>query len=504
MSLKYSSSDDDENSSNVLPQVGASLALLATGAIVGFGLGGYLAHSEPHSEQLCPALPNFNPLSYLRRLPPFSLIAPVGPAKKGSFFEYSVIYTDRVYNMLSPEFQASMRRVSKNLKEVYHADAVALIPGSGTYAMESVARQFGTNERVMVIRNGYFSYRWSDIFEVGQFLAGTEEVLLAHEKPGSDDESMANTFSEIYGEQKLKIDEAETSMKFTSVRPPLLENIISAIVGSKPRCVFAPHVETSTGMLLPDSYLKAIADAVHEYGGIFVLDCIASGNVWVDMEACGVDVIISAPQKGWTGPACVGIVMLSERAAKLVRDRKSSKQPEGGKGTSFCCNLYEWLNVMDCYVNADGKGPGCRYYTTLPTDAIMKFDRVIEETRKFGFQKCRDLMFKLGYTMRKELAARGFQGVARVGFQSPGVVVVYSTPALLTDASHKNMVVAMKGQGIQIAGGVPWKLGEERFLPDGKGSKQLTFRIGLFGLDKLQSIDATVSRFLTALDKITA
>ena len=92
--------------------------------------------------------------------------------------EYSVVFTDRSLNHMSAKFQGVMRDISSILKEVYSADGVAVIPGGGTYGMEAVARQIAVDKNVMVLRNGWFSYRWSQIFDAGSIPA-SETVMKA-------------------------------------------------------------------------------------------------------------------------------------------------------------------------------------------------------------------------------------------------------------------------------------------------------------------------------------
>jgi len=358
-----------------------------------------------------------------------------------------VVYTDRATNLMSAPFQKVMCDISSTLKEVYNADSCALIPGSGSYGMECVARQFGRNKSCMVLRNGYFSFRWSDIFQRCQL--PSEETVL-----------------------KARMTEEHAQPHFAPV--PVAE-VIAQIKQIRPAVVFAPHIETSTGMIISDDYIKQVSDAVHEVGGLFVLDCIASGTIWVDMKKTGTDVVISAPQKGWTGPACVGIVMMSERA------KTAMKAQDLDAPGSFCCHLAKWTEVMEKY-----EAGGFMYYTTLPTDALTTFRDVMLETRAFGFEKAKTALVELGMRTRAILEKRGFKSVAAPGHQSTGVVVSYS--------SDKNMVGLFKGQGIQIAGGVPFKLDEPAGL--------VTFRLGLFGLDKIKNIDRTVSIFEKALDNL--
>jgi len=379
--------------------------------------------------------------------------------KKGPYYEYSVVYTDRVFNLMSPPFQETMRDINNSLVKTYNAHISALIPGSGTYAMEAVARAFATDKKVLVIRNGYFSFRWSDIFNVCKL--PSEEIVM---KAGPIDN--------------------QGDSKQPQIAPAPLDQVIAKIKSEKPAAVFMPHVETATGILCPDDYIKAVAAAAHEVGATLVVDGIAAGCVWLDMKALGVDVYITAPQKGWTGPCCVGIVVLNKDAAEKVA--KSSS-------TSFCCNLPQWLDVMQQYLNEDGKGPGFRYYTTLPTDALMEFRDVMKEAEAVGLASLKEKMWQQGKAVRAELAKRGFKSVAAEGFESPGVVVVYSPVT--------GMVGKIKSEGLQLAGGVPWKLEEETYGVDSAAS---TFRIGLFGLDKLANVDGTVERLMKAIDNVCA
>jgi aspartate aminotransferase-like enzyme len=379
--------------------------------------------------------------------------------KQGPFHEYSVVYTDRVFNLMSPVFQEAMVTVSTELKACYKAAATVLIPGSGTFAMEAVARQFGLKKNVLVVRNGYFSYRWSDIMHVCD-LPSHETVLQA--KP---------------------VDAADARPQLT---PPAIDAVVAAIKEQRPALVCAPHVETSTGIILSKDYIRALSAATHEVGGLLCIDGIAAGMVWMDMAELGVDVYVSAPQKGWTGPACVGIAMLSDAAVKVTKASQSN---------SFCCNLAQWLVVMEDYENKEKKGPGFKYYTTLPTDAIMQFRDRILETKKIGYEKTQANMEELGRRVRAELAQRGFKSVAADGWGAPGVVVVYS---------HIEAAVAkFKGAGLQIAGGVNWMLGQEKWASP-IDPTTMTFRLGLFGIDKVQNVDECVARLTKAVDGILA
>ncbi len=362
--------------------------------------------------------------------------------------EFSVVYTDRALNHMSGNFQAVMCDISSNLKAVYSASQTVLIPGSGSFAMEAVARQFANNEHCLIIRNGWFSYRWTQILEAGSIAASTT-VLKASRVAGSNTAAFA---------------------------PFDIEKTLAQIAAERPAVVFAPHVETSAGMILPDDYITAIADAVHDYGGLFVLDCIASGTVWVDMQATGVDVLISAPQKGWSGPPCCGIAMLGPRAVTALAQTESS---------SFACDLKKWSQIMQAYETG-----GHAYHATMPTQSLRVFRDVMLETREFGFDLACQRQRELGRRVRALLAEFGFQSVAAAGFEAPGVVVSYTdNPAISSGARFAQA-------GIQIAAGVPLMCDE--------GDDFSTFRIGLFGLDKLAEVDQTVACLREALDGIVS
>lgn len=360
--------------------------------------------------------------------------------------EYSVVYTDRALNHMSASFQDVMKDISSTLKTVYGAEAVVVVPGSGTFGMEAVARQFATDQKVLVVRNGWFSYRWSQIFEAGSIPA-SETVLKARRAAEGPQEPFA---------------------------PVPLDELVAAIAAERPDVVFAPHVETSAGMILPDDYLKAVADAVHAVGGLFVLDCIASGTVWVDMAATGVDVLVSAPQKGWSGSPCCGLVMLSEAALDRMQTTRS---------TSFTCDLAKWHQIMQAYENG-----GHAYHATMPTDGLRSFAEVMEETRSFGFDTAKRAQIELGRRVREALESHGFPSVAAPGFQAPGVVVSY------TDDPDVKSGAKFRAAGLQIAAGVP--------LACDEGDDFRTFRIGLFGLDKLKNVDRTVETFEAALKQL--
>jgi aspartate aminotransferase-like enzyme len=360
--------------------------------------------------------------------------------------EFSVVFTDRSLNHMSAAFQKVMRDVSGMLCEVYAADAVALVPGGGTYAMEAVARQFATAEKVMVIRNGWFSYRWSQIFEMGA-IPSEEIVMMARRTGNAPDAPFA---------------------------PAPVEEVVARIRAERPSVVFAPHVETSAGMILPDDYIRAVAEAVHEVGGLFVLDCIASGCVWVDMKALGIDVVISAPQKGWSASPSAGMVMLSEAAKVRAKARTS---------TSYAADLGKWLAIMEAY-----EGGGHAYHATMPTDALKGLRNMMLVMQEMGFDQLKAAQWEQGEKVRGLLAAKGVRSVAAEGFQAPGVVVSY------TDNPEVQSGRAFAGRGVQIAAGVPLQVGE--------GADFRTFRIGLFGLDKLRDVDASVARLAPVLDQV--
>ncbi len=362
--------------------------------------------------------------------------------------EYSVVFTDRSLNQMSQKFQGVMRDLSSVLKEVYHARSVALVPGGGTFGMEAVARQFATGKKALVIRNGWFSFRWSQIFEMGQIPA--EETVL-----------------------KARPTSAAPQAPFA---PAPIDEVVATIRAKQPDLVFAPHVETASGMILPDAYLKAVSDAVHEHGGLFVLDCVASGAMWVDMQATGVDVLISAPQKGWSGSPGCAFVMLSERARTAI---------DATTSTSFAADLKKWLQIMETY-----EGGSHAYHATLPTDAIKRTRDMMVETCEYGFEKVRAEQIELGQRVRGMLASMGIKSVAAEGFQAPGVVVSYTTDDGLHTA--KSFIA----EGLQTAAGVPLRCDEPADFK--------TFRIGLFGLDKLHNIDRTVASLETALGRIQA
>jgi aspartate aminotransferase-like enzyme len=360
--------------------------------------------------------------------------------------EYSVVYTDRALNHMSKRFQEVMREISRILKQVYHAQSAVIVPGSGTFGMEAVARQFATGKKALVIRDGFFSYRWTQIFDMGRI--PSSHVVLKARRTGTDRQS-------------------------PWVPTPIAE-VVAAIAKEKPELVIAPHVETAAGIILPDDYLKAVAQAAHAAGALFVLDCIASGCMWVDMEATGVDVLVSAPQKGWSGSPCCAMVCLSEKARAVM---------EGTTSTSFACDLKKWSQIMDAYL----KG-GHAYHATPPTDALAKVCAVMKEAEAYGFERLKAEQAELGAKVRALLESRGLPSVAAEGFKAPGVVVSYTTDPEV-QSGKKFLAV-----GMQVASGVPLQCDEPADF--------MTFRLGLFGLDKLHNIGRTVASLKAALDQI--
>lgn len=360
--------------------------------------------------------------------------------------EYSVVYTDRAINHMSERFQGVMRDISKTLKHVYKAQSAIVMPGSGTFGMEAVARQFATKQQCLILRNGWFSYRWTQILDTGSIPAATTV---------------------------LKARQLEDSAQAPFAPAPIAE-VVATIKEIKPAVVFAPHVETASGIMLPDDYLRQVADAVHSVGGLFVLDCIASGTIWVDMQATGVDVLISAPQKGWSASAGCAFIMLSALAREKIESTQS---------TSFACDLRKWLQIMESYEQG-----AVAYHTTMPTDALTILRGVMEETAAYGFDKVRAEQQELGDKVRALLTSKGYKSVAAEGFQAPGVVVSYTNDDGIQSA--KKFVAA----GLQTAAGVPLQCDER---PDFK-----SFRVGLFGLDKLHNIERTVANLSKALDTL--
>jgi aspartate aminotransferase-like enzyme len=360
--------------------------------------------------------------------------------------EYSVVFTDRSLNHMSQRFQAVMRDISATMRQVYQASAVALVPGGGTFGMEAVARQFAQDKHCLVIRNGFFSYRWSQIFDTGRIPA-SHTVLKAEPVESGPNPAYA---------------------------PAPIAQVVATIAREKPALVFAPHVETASGMLLPDDYIKAAADAVHAVGGLFVLDCIASGTLWVDMQALGVDVLISAPQKGWSSTPCAALVMFSPQAEQVLAQTQSS---------SFAADLKKWRQIMQAYENG-----GHAYHATMPTDALCQFHTAMKEAEAIGFDKLKQAQLELGRRARAVLAAKGYKSLAAPGFEAPGVVVSYTSDTGIHNSSK------FAQAGFQTAAGVPLMCDE--------AADFRTFRIGLFGLDKLENIERTVVYLGEALDKV--
>lgn len=358
--------------------------------------------------------------------------------------EYSVVFTDRSLNHMSAKFQQIMNDISSNLKNVYNASAVAIIPGGGTFAMEAVARQLATNQQCLVLRNGFFSYRWSQIIETGN-ITHDHQVLKARQ--------IAD----------------ETTAPYM---PPPIDTVVDAILTQKPAIVFAPHVETASGILLPDDYLRTVAEAVHSIGGLFVLDAIASGTLWVDMEANGIDVLISSTQKGWSSSPCSGFVMLNDRAIERVEQTTS---------TSFACDLGKWLQIMRAYETG-----GHAYHATMPTDSLAAFSETVNEMQAYGFAKLKQEQIELGKQVREMLEGLGYKSVALEGYKAPGVIVSYTNDSEVQ--SGKKFLTS----GIQVAAGVPLLCDEREDFR--------TFRVGLFGLDKLHHTERTVSLLRQAIE----
>ena len=361
--------------------------------------------------------------------------------------EYSVVYTDRSLNHMSEEFKKVMVDISSVLKNAYNASSAVIVPGSGTFGMEAVARQFANNEKCLVLRNGWFSYRWTQIFDLANI---TQDISVLKGKQLED--SVQGVFA-----------------------PAPIDEVVAFIKKAKPAVVFAPHVETSAGIILPDDYLKAVGEAVRAVNGLFVLDCIASGAMWVDMKACNVDVLITAPQKGWSSSPCCALIAMGDRARERIESTQSS---------SFSMDLKKWLQIMEAYE----KG-GHVYHTTMPTDALKILRNVMQETQTLGFAALKEKQQELGDKVRALLVSKGYHSVSAKGFQSPGVVVSFTKDP---DIQSGKKFIAL---GLQTAAGVPLQCDER---PDFR-----TFRIGLFGLEKLAHVDRTVGHLEAALEKIT-
>ena len=361
--------------------------------------------------------------------------------------EFSVVYTDRSLNHMSEEFKRVMVDISGVLKDAYNASSAVIVPGSGTFGMEAVARQFANNEKCLVLRNGWFSYRWTQIFDLANI---TKDITVIKGK------QLENATQGVFA-------------------PAPIDEVVAFIKKEKPAVVFAPHVETSAGIILPDDYLKAVGEAVRSVNGLFVLDCIASGAMWVDMKACNVDVLITAPQKGWSSSPCCALIAMGDRARERIESTQSS---------SFSMDLKKWLQIMEAYE----KG-GHVYHTTMPTDALKILRNVMKETQALGFAALKAKQQELGDKVRALLVANGYHSVSAKGFQSPGVVVSYTKDP---DIQSGKKFIAL---GLQTAAGVPLQCDER---PDFR-----TFRIGLFGLEKLAHVDRTVGHLAAALEKIT-
>ena len=374
--------------------------------------------------------------------------APTSLKRMSPLKEYSVVFTDRSLNSMSQPFQEVMRGLHEGLTEVYGAKSCVLVPGGGSYAMEAVARQFARNEDVLVVRNGWFSYRWTQIFNQG----------------------VAPSHAEIV--QAIP-DSADKDQQFS---PADIDDIVAQITAVKPRLVVSPHVETSAGMLMPDEYLRKIAKTAHDVGALFVLDCVASGTLWVDMADIGVDVLITAPQKGWTSTPCSGVVMMSEAGLQRLEETESD---------SFVLDLKKWHQIMQAYLNG-----GHAYHATMPTDGLAQFYDAMMEMKSFGFDKAKAAQIELGVKLRQIMEQRGFKSLAAKEFQSPTVIVSH------TDRDDIKSGAAFAAEGVQIAAGVPLECGES--------AEFKTFRIGLFGLDKLMNIEKTIAEFTDALDVVAS
>lgn len=361
--------------------------------------------------------------------------------------EYSVIYTNRAVNLMSKQYINSFQKLNKNLCNIYNAKKSLIIPGSGSTAMEAVARQFGTNKKCMVIQNGNFSFRWSQIFGWGKPHNITDDIIV-HKARVKNCDSNINSLVKVY--------------------PPVVSQVYDSIIKNKPELICVPHVETSTGIILDYEYIKDISHAARKVGSIFCLDGIASGTLWIDMEKYGVDLYITAPQKGWSSPASCGVIMANDRALQKIKSSNSN---------SFILDLNKWLNITESYENNS-----FMYYCTVPTDAIIQFSNAVEETLDFGLKKAEKNAIYIGTEIRKVLESKGFNSIANEGYKSPTVVV---------SQCKENMVEYFKSKGIQVTGFVPFMLDEPNNIN--------TFRIGLFGLDKLSNPQKTIDDFISVL-----
>ena len=360
--------------------------------------------------------------------------------------EFSVVYTDRSLNHMSDEFVDVVKDISRLIKTAYNAESAVIVPGSGTFGMESVARQFANGARVLIIRNGWFSYRWTQIFDMAKI---TDDITVV-------------TAEQIVDQYQAQY------------RPADVAQVVAAIRQNRPAVVFAPHVETSAGMILPDNYLEQVGAACTEVGALFVLDCIASGAAWVDMKQCGVDVLITAPQKGWSSTPCCAMVALSARARTAIDSTTTS---------SYSMDLKKWLQIVETY--EQGK---FIYHTTMPTDALKELRDTMLETEAVGFDLLKQQQYKLGETIRSLLSAHGYPSVTAFGYHAPGVVVCY------TEDDDMQNATKFRALGYQTAAGVPLQINERADFK--------TFRIGLFGLDKLNNVDGTVASLKSALEQL--
>lgn len=369
--------------------------------------------------------------------------------------EFSVVYTDRSLNHMSETFCKTMQSVNTEMKTLYNAEQLVIVPGGGTYGMESVARQFGPGRNAMVLRNGLFSYRWTQIFDQakGALCKNRTPAVFTAGRQGPG--------------------------KNSPFAPYPIDEIVGIIQKEKPGLVMAPHVETSTGIILPNDYLAKLGEAVRSVDGLFVLDCIASGSVWVDLKQLSVDVAVMAPQKSWSSTPCAALILLGERGLRSLESQKDSTSD------SFSLNLHKWWCVMRKYEEG-----AHMYHATMPTDGIRKFHDFLHELKAFGFERAEKAQWEIGRGVRSILKNEGFQSVAAEGFEAPGVVVSYAPNDDFATGK------AFLKQGVQVAAGVPLFLNE--------GVEFKAFRIGLFGLDKLQSPSKVINDFEQIMKNIKA
>ncbi|OHY81062.1 aminotransferase class V-fold PLP-dependent enzyme [Marinobacter sp. AC-23] len=360
--------------------------------------------------------------------------------------EYSVVFNDRSLNHMSAPFQQVMQDISSTLRQVYNAKRAVIVPGGGSFGMEAVARQFANDERCLVVRNGWFSYRWSQILEAGRI---TNDITVLQAQ-------------------------ASNNIAQAAYAPVPAKEVAERIRAEKPAVVFVPHVETASGIVLPEDYLKTIGEAVKDVSGLFVLDCVASGALWVDTAACGVDVLISAPQKGWSASPCAALITLSERAVARM---------EGTTSSSFAADLRKWSQIMQAY-----EAGNHAYHATMPTDTLVILRDAMLETVKIGPDLLYQRQIELGKQVRELFHNAGFKSVAAPGFESPSVVVLH------TDNINIHNTSLFREQGLQIAAGVPLMCGEPEDFR--------TFRMGLFGLEKLNNVERSVENLSVALEAI--